>query len=194
MRGVGTRTRDELRESLHRLYVEFPKFTSTDDEKSREVLKKLDFKARKCDHPELLEEYTQATLINTMEDNKTLESIVNSSGPIKFIASELIFENGPNRIDIVGYDSKDLYFFELKKDRTSKIKQLVDYVKYYKKNEVLGRLLSVYPITSVEKYDAIKPIMVMRYAENSSSNKRWTDLANKGKIQIIFYKPSYTFE
>lgn len=193
MRGIINRNRAELKQNLDSLFNQFPRITSANDKKALSVLKDMKFKDRKTEHNEL-EEYSQAVFINSMADNKKLQEVLNSNYPVRFIASELIFEKGPYRVDIVGFDGKDLFFFELKKGRTFKVEQVVDYRKYYTDNEkMLDELLFNYPINGIGKYEKIRVVMVMRHAENSSNKERWRELSKEHDLDIIFYKPSYDF-
>jgi len=129
-----------------------------------------------------------------MSKDANLARVLGSDKEIKFIASELIFEQGPNRVDVVGFNGKTLYFFELKKDRTTKVEQVKEYVNYYRNSELLKQLLSKYPINPVKEFQEIKGVMVMRHAEGSAKDKKWKSLAEKNQISIVFYSDSFSFE
>lgn len=193
MRGISCNKPLELKKKLDDIFRKYPKITSDDDMKARAALKELNFKERSTGHNKL-EEDVQAVFINSMGSSGTLSKLLGSVGPIEFVASELIFEKGPYRIDVVGRDRKDLYFFELKKDRTLKVKQVADYREYYSsRSDILNKLLSVYPINSVDGYGKIRIVMVMRHAENSTYSPQWQKLEEQHDLDIIFFMPSIDF-
>lgn len=196
MRGLNNiKTEDDLRRKLKTIDDDFQQITAKKDEKAEVALKELGFKKRDGNKCVPLEEYYQAIMINMM-NKEDGHKIFGNATPIKFVASEFIFEKGSHKIDIVGHDKKDLYFFELKKERTFKVEQVSDYVKYYsEKKSILDDLLSNYPINPIKfKYEKIKGVMVMRHAENSFDRKEWRQLEKKHDIKILFYKPSLEFE
>ncbi|MCF7870365.1 MAG: hypothetical protein K9M01_04540 [Candidatus Omnitrophica bacterium] len=199
MRGItGIKTKKDLFSILNNINNEYAKITSLNPERKREVMEKLQFKSRSKEKPKnILEEKIQATMINTMSKDRNLPAKLGSQNKyIHFIASELILEKGPNRVDIVGYDEKDIYLFELKKARTKKIDQVANYVNYYKQQpqiEVLKKLLANYPINPVKKFDNIKGIMVMEDADNSEGRSDWKKPAKEQGIKILFYSSSLKY-
>ena len=130
-------------------------------------------------------------MIRKMSNDDDLMKKLKAKNNIKFIASELIFEQGNYRVDIVGYDGIDLYLFELKKGRTTKVDQVKKYVDYYSepdKRKTLEDLLSNYPISPVKSFDKIKGVMIMQYAENSYYSKKWCEFEKKNTIKILFFE------
>lgn len=198
MRGVpGIRHAKALRALLEKIDKNYDVLVSIDDEKKENVLQALGFLCRSDAKERKLEEKIQATMINTMSDDKNLAEKLETGKPIRFIASELIFEKGKHRVDIVGSDDQDVYFFELKKDRTTAVRQVKEYIEYYSKKEknvILRQLLASYPINSVKEFGRLIGIMVMEYAENSVTLQKWQELAKTNGIRILFYKPSLTYE
>lgn len=197
MRGINVSKESELQNNLEEIFNNYQTITSDDNDKAKDALAGLGFKKRDIGEGVLLEESFQAMMINMMNDeNGKGYKIFKDSEPIKFLASELIFEKGPNRIDIVGYDDNSLYFFELKKKRTFKVEQVSNYVGYYEnKRMVLDELLSNYPINALSVKDKkIKGVMVMRHAENSSNRKEWEQLEKQHNIRILFYNLSIDFK
>ena len=198
MRGLRITTEEDLRKYLNVILDGYKKITSDNEKNALGFLtNELKMKTR-VKEKEKSEEYFQAIMINNItapNGGKNLQEILSAHEPVKFVASEFIFEKGKNKIDIVGYDGKDLYFFELKKDRTTKVNQVAQYVNYYKDNkDALCELLRNYPINPVKDYDDIKGVMVMRHAEGSVSDKTWQQLAKKNGIDIIFFKISLSFQ
>jgi hypothetical protein len=119
---------------------------------------------------------------------------------IRFVASEFIFEQGNNRIDIIGYDGETVYFFELKKDRTTKVDQVRNYVDYYTSPDNIETFVNVlrnYPITPIPNLpDApvVRGVMVMRDAAGSRNNPMWGQLATAHNVDILFFQESITFQ
>jgi len=197
MRGVrGIKNAENLIALLEKIDKNYEVLTSLNNEKKKkEIMKDLGFPQRRKANDSKSEEKIQATMINTMSKDKNLRGKLGAKDYIRFIASELIFEQGKHRVDIVGFDGKTIYFFELKKGRTLKAKQLYDYVNYYNnKRVILEKLLKTYPINSVDSFKHIQGVMVMEYADNSVELKAWQELAKESGIRIVFYKPSLTYE
>jgi hypothetical protein len=142
---------------------------------------------------ETLEYDIQARMINHMSQDLNLAAQLKSAESIRFVASEVILQRGPHRVDIIGFNGTTLYFFELKKDRTTKVRQVRDYVEHYSGSELFRKLMSLYPMISVPSYKEIKGVMVMRYAESSIHHRRWRALEEENRIQIIFYQNSLVF-
>ena len=185
----------EIGNLLKTIIARYGEITQDDDEKAKKIVLEI-LKIRKGarDHEKDLEYDIQARMINHMSKDANLARVLGSDKEIKFIASELIFEQGPNRVDVVGFNGKTLYFFELKKDRTTKVEQVKEYVNYYRNSELLKQLLSKYPINPVKEFQEIKGVMVMRHAEGSAKDKKWKSLAEKNQISIVFYSDSFSFE
>jgi len=199
MRGVPSiKDAEKLLIWLEKIDKGYEVLTSLNNEKKKkEIMKHLGFPKRKNVNNRKLEEKTQAIMINTMTKDKNLKGELSAKNPIRFIASELIFEQGKHRIDIVGYDEQDIYFFELKKGRTKAVEQVKDYVEYYSKRDkyvVLKQLLENYPINFVKKIKRLIGVMVMEHAENSVKLKAWPELAKRNKIHILSYKHSLMYE
>jgi len=198
MRGVtGIRDAEKLLILLEKIDKGYEVLTSLNEVKKKVIMQGLGFPQRGKVNDSRLEEKIQATMINTMPKDKNLEEKLGAKNHIRFIASELIFEQGKHRIDIVGYDEQDIYFFELKKDRTKAVEQLKDYVEYYSKkdkNTILKEILKNYPINSVKEFERLIGVMVMEHAENSIGLKAWQELAKRNEIRILFYKSSLMYE
>jgi pyruvate/oxaloacetate carboxyltransferase len=126
MRGCELKTKKELEEKLNKINKNFKKICS--DKKSEEILIELGFKKR-SKKENLLEENVQSVMIRSMSSDDNLKDKLGCKNRIKFIASELIFEKGKHRADVVGYDGESLFLFELKKGRTTKVDQVSNYVK-----------------------------------------------------------------
>ncbi|OGQ59470.1 MAG: hypothetical protein A3J24_04340 [Deltaproteobacteria bacterium RIFCSPLOWO2_02_FULL_53_8] len=197
MRGIKVKTKAKLKEKLKEINSSFKQLAGN-DVKSREASRiRLGFKEttpKKQRNPGyFIEEDRQAMMINSMNSDLNLPKILGIDN-IKFITSELILNGTSGRIDIVGYAEPYLYFFELKKDRTTKVDQLSEYIKSYsEKITLLSNLLANYPINPVHQPEGIKikGVMVMRHAENS--NVDWKEMANKHKIDILFYRTSLSY-
>jgi len=198
MRGsTGIKEKERLLFILEVISKNYEVLTSLNEKKKNEVMKNLDFPQRGKIKHRKLEEKIQATMINTMGKDRNLKGKLKSSNNIHFVASELIFEKSKNRVDIVGYDNKDIYLFELKKGRTKKVEQVADYVKYYSeknKKDILRKILEHYPINPVKEFNKIKGVMVMEYAENSVGLTAWQKLAKQNQIHILFYKSALMYE
>lgn len=199
MRGIRKNSHDNLRNTLEQILDKYDVLVSIDDTKKEKAMEDLKFGKRGSRNNQTgasLEEVAQAVMINTMSDNTDLAKLF-SVEKIKFIASELILEKGPHRVDIIGVDekTKTLYLFELKKGRTHRANQLSDYVGYYnKKRDVLEKLLKTYPINSVDKFERIQGVMVMKYAENSFYQDKWKKDKEYYKIEILFYEHSLSYK
>ncbi len=201
MRGILKNSVDSLKNALERISDKYDVLVSIDDTK-REKIMEEDLKFKRSDRRNnqtgvSLEEVVQATMINTMSDDHNLSKVLNAD-KIEFIASEVIFEKGKHRVDIVGFDrnSNVLYLFELKKGRTFKVEQVADYINYYagkRERGILEKLLRTYPIHSVDKFERMQGVMVMKYAENSFHQFKWKDCKEKNKIEILFYKQSLSY-
>lgn len=201
MRGItNLQTEEEIKKTLEAIIKSNKAIVSDDEVKAKSCLDKLGFQCRKKGPKEnkleeLLEEDFQARMINTMHNSNVLKALGNDK-KINFIASEFIFEQGKHRIDIVGYDSETVYFFELKKDRTTKVDQVKKYVDYYMSptnNPLFTDVMSKYPMNPVIGFKNVKGVMVMRYAENSVEDIKWTELAKQHGVDILFFKESLDF-
>lgn len=196
MRGIVKHSGEELANALSEIADYYPILVSLNDIKKNEKMKNLGFPKRERTLDSALEEFIQATMIDTMSEDSGLAKVLGVQN-MQFITSELIFEKGHHRVDIVGFDGIDLYFFELKRGRTLKIAQVSDYVKYYseaKNNITLKELLETYPINPIKHFQSIKGVMVMKYAENSESRYKWVDEQKKHNIDILFYRHSFSYK
>jgi len=197
MRGITSiKDEDTLNKILKKIYKNISKISAVDKTTVVETLKEIGFKQRKSAEKGDIEEDVQALMIQNMSNDENLRIKLDAKNKIQFIASELIFEKGRNRVDIVGFDGVDLFLFELKKDRTTKVDQVKRYVDYYsepKKLEILKQLLKIYPINPVEEFKKVKGIMVMQYAENSDP-EQWRKLALKHSIDILFFEKSLSYK
>ena len=198
MRGItGLASVSAISEALNKISQNFKKITQDDEEAAKQVLNvELGFALRPDagDHDPLEESY-QAMMVNLMSQSNIAESM-GLSEKMEFIASELIFEQGPNRVDVVGICGRELYFFELKRDRTTKVGQVREYVDYYSQPPnmaILKQLLANYPIRPVKEFDAIRGVMVMRYAESSFNREMWKKLALENQVKILFFVDSLHF-
>lgn len=199
MRGITSITRPErLRETLVEIFENFPKVTQDEEEDAKVCLDALGFELRKKSPKKPLEEYYQAVMINDLNRGESNLAGILGRKRINFVASELIFTGSSDRIDVVGYEpeARELYFFELKKDRTLHVEQVRNYVDYYSQTEqkrFLSELLSRYPINKVPvgQFEDIKGVMVMRRAENSKT--KWDELARTHNVGIVFFCSSLTF-
>lgn len=193
MRGISVTSKGQMEATLKLILENYKKLVSVDMKKAIEAIKHVGFKCKKT--PKLgLEENVQAVMINTMTRDKNLTKELGCKNEIKFIASEVILERNKEggRLDIVGYDGRDIYFFELKKDRTTDMKQLKRYLKYFESKRikpVLEKLLANYPINSVPKYKNIIGVMVMRSSDNSKVD--WRKLS--GQSKVLFYTTSLSY-
>lgn len=200
MRGItGLASVSAISDELKRISANFKKITQDDEEAAQAILRdELGFALRSDDgNHDALEEAYQAMMINSMNQSNLADSLGLIGKRIDFVASELIFELGPNRVDIVGICDGELYFFELKRDRTTKVDQVRRYVEYYSQPTNLGilkRLLQNYPIRPVKEFTAICGVMVMRYAESSFNRKLWKGLAEEHKVKILFFEDSLRFK
>lgn len=195
MRGL-TAKPVQIDEALNFLIKNFNKYTQVDQDKAKDFLvnEECQFYFKSRSGASVLEENIQALMINTMSEDKNLSRALDLTNNIQFIASELRFEMKAQRIDIVGYDSDDLYIFELKKARTSKISQLQSYIAYYNDpiiREFLSELLENYPIYPVKAFNNIIGCMVMGYCENANARKKLIDQAKPHKV--LFYEPSIKY-
>lgn len=188
----------ELLKKLQLIKKDYKKIVALDVKTRNKSMEELGFSCRSgSGEKSKLEEKTQAIMINTMSDDDNLKKSLKAKKKIQFVASELIFEQGKNKVDVVGYDKKDIYMFELKKSRTTKVDQVANYVKYYKKkknSQILKELLANYPINPVKKYTDIKGVMVMEYADNSIDEQKWKNLAKQHNITILFYSSSLQYK
>jgi len=193
MRSINISNAGHLNKILTGIASDYGKITQTDEIAAKNHLTSTySFPLRKT--AAIREENSQAVFINTMNEDVNLMVNLSSKKNIIFIASEFIFEQGKNRIDIIGYNQSDLYFFEFKKERTTKVDQLENYLIYYNsKLSILKDILKVYPINPVPKFNNIIGVMVMKYSENSHERLQWKALAAKHHIEILFMKESLTF-
>ena len=201
MRGV-VNIKDEpnLLRILSNIAEDYKRITSLDETLKIEIMENdLEFSCRPKEKKDnKLEEKIQALMINTMGRDRNLAAKLGAKNSfIHFVASELIFKQGNNRVDIVGFDGQDLYFFELKKDRTTKVDQVKRYVDYYSNApqiDTLKELLRNYPINPVADFRSIKGVMVMEDAENSTGKDKWKSLAAKNKVDILFYAAALEYK
>jgi len=187
---------NKLSVSLDYLKDNYKTITQVDEKKARDFLtdinKKFWFKSRSG--ISILEENIQSIMINTMSEDSNLSLSLNLSNPIQFIASELRFQQGQYRVDIVGYDKDDLYLFELKRNRTTKVIQLNNYVNYYiKYRTFLEDLLQNYPINPVRKFNNIYGCMVMKYCEEKNQRDKLKNEASANKLKLLFYNSSIRY-
>ena len=197
MRGItNVSNKKDLKKILEGIFSKLKKIYSTEEKDSIKVLKGLGFPKRGESSKKELEEDIQALMIRNMMTDENLRKRLNAANKIRFIASEFILKQGNNRIDIIGFDEKDLYFFELKKERTTKVDQVKNYVDYYSEEQnlkVLKDVLRNYPINPVSEFGEIKGVMVMQYSENSFNQKKWGNLAKSNSIDIIFFEKSLLY-
>ena len=199
MRGRIEKNSEGLIGALNDIADKYKILVSLNDEKRKEAMGKLNFAKRRRRGAAKgfpLEEVVQATMINTMSDDYNLAKALNAQ-KVEFVASEVILKKGNHRVDIVGFDrtTKILYLFELKKDRTRKVEQVMDYVQHYERKEIreeLGNLLKAYTINVVDEIKKIRGVMVMKHAENSGLEK-WRKLKEEKNIKILFYRPSLAY-
>lgn len=196
MRGcTGLKTKGDLSQKLESIYRNYNKLVSVDDSKVKDTLVDLGFKIRKekqinC----IMEEDIQANIIRNMSKDDNLRDLLDAERRVSFVASEFIFEQGKNRLDIIGFDGDELYLFEVKKDRTTKEEQLKDYVDYYKgKASILKEILKNYPMNKVSDFNGIKGVMVMGYAENSNCPGIRERLEEEFGLKTIFYEISLRY-
>lgn len=196
MRGRdGLQSEDDVSTLLRAIIKNYREITQDDDDRAVEVVSDIlgIVVGRRDLSEDDLEYDIQARMINHMSDDSNLAKALGSKTMIQFVASEMIFEQGPNRVDIVGFNGSDLFFFELKKGRTTKVKQVADYVRHYGESPLLGPLLAVYPIYPVAAFEKIKGVMVMRHSEGSARHDKWKKLAELNRISIVFYRNSLSF-
>lgn len=198
MRGVtGIKKEEELLNLLKEIEENYEILTSLDESRRSMIMKSLKFPIRGKANNVKLEEKIQATMINTMSSDNNLKDTLGAKNCIEFVASELIFTQGKHRVDIVGYDDQDVYFFELKKERTKAVDQVKKYIEYYSENDnsaILKELLKNFPIKPVESFKRLIGVMVMEHAENSAGLGVWRELAKRDGTRILFYKPSLAYE
>jgi hypothetical protein len=196
MRGLkNIKNENKLSNKLNEIHDNIKKICSIDGKTAINILEKVGFKNRENTKDKSIEEDIQALMIRSMSKDENLRIKLKANNKIQFIASELIFEKGKNRVDIVGFDGIDLFLFELKKGRTTKVDQVKRYVDYYSESKnlaILQELLKNYPINPVEKFQTIKGVMVMQYAENSDKNM-WNKLAADNSINILFFEKSLSY-
>jgi len=196
MRGKTSSDRETLESDLDKIFKYSKRISSVDIDRAVEALKEIGFAERNSATGNDLEEDTQALMIQNMSNDENLRKRLGVENKIQFIASELVFERGKHRVDIVGFDGVDLFLLELKKGRTKKVDQVANYVNYYsepKNLEILKRLLKSYPINPVDNFESIKGVMVMQYAENSAPEK-WNKLAEDHSIDILFFEKSLSYK
>jgi len=192
MRGVEKNAKN-LIALLEEIDKNYEILVSLNDVKRKAIMESLKFRSLEKASSKS-ERKIQATMINTMSKDKNLSEILEANDHIRFIASELTFGQKKHSVDIVGFDGQDIYFFELKKERTEKVEQVKGYIEYYsKERDILKQLLENYPINNVEKFSRLIGVMVMKYAENSVAKQEWQELAMKNGIHILFYKPSLIY-
>lgn len=201
MRGVDVTTEAALKTKLEGLAAAYPQIMADDEEAAGNYLiTQFGFQLRTHKTEELLEEDFQARMINFMHHSNLAKLMGLPAGrTIRFIASEFIFEQGNNRIDIIGFDGEIVYLFELKKDRTRKVKQVRDYVDYYTSPAKVATFVNVlrsYPINplpNLPDVPTVRGVMVMRDAANARNNPTWGQLAAEHNVDILFFEESITF-
>ncbi len=187
MRGFIVTSKEALEAKLKEILLKVDKLYSQDEAIVKATMKELGFKSRQTDS-NLLEEKCQARMINSMSADKFLKEKLNTKENIQFIASEFIFEQGKHKVDIIGFDGNDLFLFELKKGRTTKVDQVTKYVDYYsteEKGDILKSILKVYPCNSIQKFNEIRGVMIMEFHPNTPHN--WQKLAKDNSIDILFF-------
>ena len=198
MRGItGIKDREALLSILVKIEKSYRFLTCLDENKKKKHMEALHFPQRQKASARILEEKIQATMIKTMSNDKNLIEKLGTKNPIRFVGSEFIFDQGKHKVDIVGYDKQDIYFFELKKGRTTEVDQVSKYVKYYSRKDklaILKQILENYPINPVKKIKRLIGVMVMEHAESSSGLEKWKKLAKSNGIRILFYKSSLMYE
>ena len=196
MRGLtDIKNKNDLLNKLNQIHDNIKKICSVNEGEASTILEEIGFSKRNVKKEQYIEEDIQALMIRSMSKDENLRIKLKAKNKIQFIASELIFEGGKNRVDVVGFDGVDLYLFELKKGRTTKVDQVKRYVDYYSDSKnliILQELLKTYPINPVEKFQTIKGVMVMQYAENSDKNM-WNKLATDNSIKILFFEKSLSY-
>jgi Holliday junction resolvase len=117
---------------------------------------------------------------------------------IEFVASELSLgkeskhAKKTGRFDVVGLKGDTLYVFELKKDRTTKVEQVVDYVALINANkEHFRNVLSVYPNRAVGDWDKVQGVMVMSHAVNVT--KEIGKKAKENGVELWYFEPAIRF-
>jgi hypothetical protein len=190
MRGITVQSKKDLHIVLARIARDYKKIVGTNIKLAKSILiDDLGYKER-SDISKFREEDAQAIMIRTMEGHRDLLHSLNVD--VRFVASELILARKLGRIDIVGIAGETLYFFELKKDRTTDDKQLTGYKNSYTPEDAeLRELLANYPIHPVESFKKIECVMVMQFAENSNL-AQWKKNEDND-FQILFYKKSLAF-
>ena len=122
MRGItGLRKENDLRKKMNKIVKNFNKLTSINKRNIKKELNKIGFPIRKKSNKTVLEEEIQAIMIRNMSKDENLRKILKSKEQIRFIASEFAIKQKPGRIDIIGFNEKDLYIFEIKRERTKNL-------------------------------------------------------------------------
>jgi len=192
MRGKVVKSGAELKSTLQKIIKSYSKITQTDEVAASDFMKGIGFNQRSIQNSR--EENYQAIFINSMNDDHNLKIKLGSASNINYVASELIFERGNYRVDVVGYNGSDLFFFEFKNVRTTKVNQVSEYVDYYTKNiKILSDILEHYPMNPVSTFNQIKGVMVMPYAESAYKDPMWKILASKFNIDIVFFAESLLY-
>ena len=197
MRGLVV-TSNRLSAALNFLTKNYQRITKTDEDDAKKFLinKNNAFFFKSRSGTSILEEDVQSTMINTMSDDSNLSTKLNRSSKIKFVASELRFQQGKHKVDIIGYDKEDLYLFELKRARTSKMEQLTNYLEYYNNKHLgfLRDLLKNYPINPVKDFNQIKGCMIMQYCEDKKTRDDLKNKAKSLKINLLFFNSSLSYK
>ena len=186
--------KEKLEETLKKLKSRLKDFYSVNLDKVRDALHDLEYNTDRKTDDSRLEANVQAEFIQGM-----LAGQQDYKG-IKFVASELTLgkesrdtEGKTSRFDVVGIKGKTLYIFELKRDRTSIIEQVVDYVTLVNTNKDAFRdVLRVYPNHAVGDWDKVKGIMVMAHAVNVDKNI--DEKAKKIGVELWYYEPALRFK
>ena len=197
MRGIcNLKTKKEIKLQLKKIAKNSRKIMCDDENQAIDYLQKLGFKTRLIKSKKPLEEDFQAKMINFMVESN-LAKALKKREKIHFVASELTFEQGHHRVDVVGFDGTTVYLFELKKDRTTKVEQVKNYVDYYTSTRnisLFSTLLKNYPGKPVSQFTEVKGVMVMRHSENSANSNTWKNLAKKYNIDVLFFEESLNFK
>ena len=184
MRGKNVEA-NELENFLQKLNNRIKKICSVNFVESANVLQEeFGFTIRDTDKSDL-EENIQAAFIKGM-----LVGQADYEG-IEFVASELALMQD-YRFDVVGIKEDTLYIFELKKDRTSKVEQVEEYVTLVNTNEKeFQNVLSVYPKLAVSGWKKVQGVMVMAHAVNV--RKTIGEKAQDIGVEVWYFEPALHF-
>lgn len=198
MRGLSV-SPDTLSEHLSAIQENLASVLSVSDT-SGACLQELGFRTRQGKRA--LEENIQASFIRGMLDAES------EYQQIAFVASELTLGDN-KRFDVVGFKDDTLYIFELKRGRTvtaaPQVKAYCELVMEHR--DLFESVLSVYPNHPVPRFNRVKGIAVMSYAENSKLRtwEDWRNAANSlspsqkcspdiSDIDIWLFQQAFTFK